>query len=65
MFIIGKISVFSSSTVWISQVRLHPSVTFDDVELDGGGGSVVRPTLVLPTVGGGDGLQEERDHGDV
>ena len=33
------------------------------MELDGGRGSIVRPALVLPTVGGGDGLEEERDHG--
>ena len=33
------------------------------MELDGGRGSVVRPALVLSTVTGGDGLQEEGDHG--
>ena len=38
-------------------------VTLNDVKLDGGGGSVVWPALVLAAVAGGDGLQEQRDHG--
>ena len=35
--------------------------TLDDVKFDGGRGGVVRPALVLPAVGGGDGLEEEGD----
>ena len=42
---------------------LQSLVTLDDVKLDGGGGSVVRPALVLAAVAGPNGLKEEGDHG--
>ena len=40
---------------------LQSLVTLDDVKLDGGGGSVVRPALVLAAVAGPNGLKEEGD----